>query len=327
LAGKPEKQIIIAREFSYHGSTLASASLSGMPPMHAQAAALPGFAHIPTAYQFKEGRGLSEEEYALKAAHFLEEKIREIGSEKVAAFVAEPVHGAGGGQMPPGNYWGEIQRICKKYDVLLVVDEVVTGFGRTGNWFGSETFGIEGIDLMPMAKGITSGYVPLGAVMVGDRIAETLIDRGGEFYHGFTYSGHPVSCAVALENLAVMEEKNLVQKVAKETGPYLSERMQQALAGHPMVGAVRTCGLIGAMELVRDKETLAPLEPAGEVGELYKPLAMAHGVITRPVGETVLVMPPLIIDNQEIDFLVDQMALALDDFREQILSRENRKSV
>lgn len=318
LQGKPEKQVLIAREYGYHGSTIASASLSGMPMMHNQAASLPDFAHIPTAYQFMEGRGLNEEEYGLKAASFLEEKINEIGPEKVAAFVAEPLHGAGGAKMPPRNYWGEIQRICKQYDVLLVVDEVVSGFGRTGAWFGSETYGIENIDLMCLAKGITSGYVPLGAVMLSNRMAETFIDKGGEFFHGFTYSGHPVACAVALENIALIEEKQLVERIAEDTGPYLERRMGELL-DHPLVGEVRTCGLIGAVELVRDQKTLAPLEPAGEVGELFKPIAMKYGIITRPVGETIIMMPPLVITREEIDLLVDRFSLALNDFQEEII--------
>ncbi len=317
LEGRPEKQIVIAREFGYHGSTIASAQLSGMPFMHEQAASIPGFAHIETAYQFMHGRGMSEEDYGVKAASRLEDKIIELGPDNVAAFVAEPLHGAGGGKMPPHNYWKEIQNICKKYDVLLVIDEVVSGFGRTGEWFGSDTYGIESIDLMCLAKGITSGYVPLGAVMIGDRIADTLINKGGEFHHGFTYSGHPVTCAVALANIGVIEDEKLIENVKTNTALHLAERLQE-ISAHPIVGEVRSCGMMGAVELVADKETLSPLEPVGEVGEAFKPLGLRNGIITRPVGETILLTPPLTITNEEIDFLMNRFLLTLNDFHKHI---------
>jgi putrescine aminotransferase len=316
LEGKPEKSVVIGREFAYHGSTIASASLGGMPPMHAQAADLPGFAHIPTPYQFLTGRGLSEEAYGVLAASWLEDKIREVGPERVAAFFLECVHGAGGGKFAPRNYFAEVQRICSKYDVLLVDDEVVCGFGRTGDWFGAHTYGLRP-DLLCFAKGVTSGYVPLGGVLVGDRIARTLIDKGGEFYHGFTYSGHPTTCAVALANLEVIEREGLVRRVHDDTGPYFA-RMLASLADHTLVGEVRSVGLLAGVELVRDRATLEPLQPEGLIGERFRDLGLRHGLITRPVGETLLLAPPLVITHAEIDFMGQALRRALDDFQGEI---------
>ncbi len=314
LEGKPEKQIIISREDAYHGSTIAAASLGGMPPMHAQAAALPDFAHIGAPYQFVYKRNMSAREFGKLAASWLDDKITEIGSERVAAFFGEPIQGAGGGKIPPENYWREIQAICKKHDVLLVADEVICGFGRTGNWFGADTFSIDHLDLMCLAKGITSAYYPLAAVMVGDRIANTLVDKGGEFYHGFTYSGHPVACAVANTNIGLMREEGIIERTQTDIGPYFCEALK-ALIDHPLVGEVRACGLVGAVELVKESEGCTPLQPVGEVGEIFRSHGLAHGIITRPVGETVTLMPPLIITHEQVDFLVEKFLLSLDSFQ------------
>jgi len=313
LVGKPEKRIIIGRENGYHGSTLATAQMGGMAPMHDHATSLPGFGHVMAPHHFKNGRGLTEQEFGLKAAVSLEEKILGLGAENIAAFVAEPLQGAGGGIMPPENYWAKIQEICKKYDVLLVVDEVVTGFGRTGAWFGCETYNINNADIICLGKGITSGYVPLGAVMVGDRIAETLVQEGGEFYHGFTYSGHPLSCAVAMENIAVLERDNIVERVAKETAPHFKRRMMELLDS-PVVGEIRVQGLVAAVELVKDKNTLEAFLPEGEIVEMFSKFALKRGIITRPIGETVIMTPPLVITIGELDTLVDSFKAALKDF-------------
>ena len=196
--------------------------------------------------------GLSADEFGLAAAGWLEQKILALGADRVAAFIGEPVQGAGGVIVPPSSYWPEIQRICDRHGVLLVSDEVICGFGRTGRWFGCETFGFRP-DLITFAKGVTSGYVPLGGVLVGERVAEALIERGGEFAHGYTYSGHPVACAVALANLDVIEGERLVERVRDDTGPYLAERFARLAADHPLVGGVQTCGLMGALQLMRDK--------------------------------------------------------------------------
>jgi putrescine aminotransferase len=202
--------------------------------------------------------------------------------------------------------------------VLLVLDEVICGFGRTGNWFASEHFGIENIDLMCLAKGVTSGYIPLSACMVNDRIADSLINKGGEFFHGFTYSGHPVSCAVALENIRILEEEKIVEKVGKETGPYLAEKLL-TLADHSLVGEVRSCGLLGAVELVRDSSTLEPLsEDMDEVehlSEVFRDFCLEHGIIIRPTFSTIIMTPPLIITKDQIDFLIEKFRFALDDFK------------
>ena len=317
LEGRPEKQTVIAREMSYHGSTVASGALSGMPWMHEQAAVVPDVQHIQCPYQFQYGRDMGEEEFGVLAAGWLEDRILETGPEKIAAFFAEPVQGAGGGKIPPRNYFAEIRKICSKYDVLLVVDEVITGFGRTGKWFASDLMQIEQVDLMCVAKGITSGYLPLSAVMVGERVADTLVEKGGEFYHGFTYSGHPVSCAVALENIRILDEEGIVRQVGETTGPYLKQRLT-ALADSSMVGEVRSCGMIAAVELVRDNETMEPIadnmEDIERYTEVFRDLCLEQGIIVRPIGSTIMLCPPLIIAEPEIDLLVDKMQIALTRF-------------
>jgi len=225
--GFPERQVIISRNNAYHGSTMAGASLGGWPSMHKQGGLpIPGIVHIGQPSYLEGGRGKTEDEFGLEAASWLEHKILEIGAENVAAFIGEPVQGAGGVIVPPATYWPEIQRICDKYEILLVADEVICGFGRLGYWFGSEYFGIRP-DLITFAKGVTSGYVPLGGVLVGDRIANTLIEKGGEFNHGYTYSGHPVGCVAALENIRIIEEEHLIDRVRLESGPYLQKNSKR----------------------------------------------------------------------------------------------------
>jgi len=317
LMGQPQRQTIIGRWFGYHGSTVAAAAMGGIPPIHEQAGTAPGFAHIQPPYQFGLGRDQTPEAFGITAARWLEEKILELGPDNVAAFIAEPLQGAGGGKMPPATYWPEIQRICTKYGILLVVDEVITGFGRTGAWFGCETYAIRSADLICFAKGVTSGYVPLGGVLVGDRVADTLIERGGEFHHGFTYSGHPVAAAVALANIDIMEREALVARARDDIGPYFGKALQR-LAGHRLVGEVRNVALFGAVELVADRNTLEPLTPVGEIGEKLRPHALRHGIIIRPILETVIVSPPLIITHAEVDFLVERFGLALDDYAREL---------
>lgn len=315
LRGQPERQVVIACEYAYHGSTVAGAALSGNPMMHEQGAALPDIVHVPPAYKFQHGRGLSDEEFGIRAAGWLEDAILKAGPERVAAFFIEPILGAGGGKMPPPSYLPEIQRICRKYDVLLVADEVVTGFGRTGRWWGSETLGPIQPDLMCLAKGITSGYFPLSAVMVGDRVAEALIEEGGEFHHGFTYSGHPVGCAIALENIRIIEQERLVERVATELAPHFAERLER-LSSSRVVGEVRSVGLFGAFELVADRETLAPIEDAERVCEKLRELGFNEGVIVRPIESTVLIAPPLVITRNQIDEMFDGVERALQRFEQ-----------
>ncbi|MCX7256831.1 MAG: aminotransferase, partial [Polaromonas sp.] len=210
LLGQPQRKVIISRHNGYHGSTVAGASLSGMSAMHAQGdLPIPGITHIEQPYFYELGQpGETAAEFGVRAARWLEEKILEVGPDKVAAFIAEPVQGAGGVIIPPDSYWPEIQRIVDQYGILLISDEVICAFGRLGHWFAYEKFGYRP-DLVTFAKGVTSGYIPLGGVMVGDRVAQVLIEQGGEFEHGYTYSGHPVACAVALSNLDLMARENL----------------------------------------------------------------------------------------------------------------------
>ena len=311
LEGQPERTNIISRVNGYHGSTMASASLGGMKPMHdLDGLPLPGFHHVRQPYYYAQGGQMTEEEFGKAAALAIEEKILELGPETVAAFIGEPVQGAGGVIVPPASYWPEVQKICKQYNILLIADEVICGFGRTGQWFGSQTFDIKP-DIMTIAKGITSGYLPLSAVMVGDRVAEVLWEKGGEFAHGFTYSGHPVACAVALENIAILEEENLVQKVREESGPYLQQKLA-TLAEHPLVGEVRGIGLLGAVELVADKASHARFSPEGRAGTICRDHCVKQNVVSRAVRDTMVLSPPLTISKEEIDELIARLGRAID---------------
>lgn len=317
LKGQRRKKTIISRYNAYHGSTIAGASLGGMKSMHEQAdLPIPGIEHIMQPYWYKEGGELTPEEFGLKAARALEEKIDELGVDNVAAFIAEPIQGAGGVIVPPDTYWPEIRRICEEREILLVVDEVICGFGRTGRWFGSEYFGIEA-DLMPIAKGLSSGYLPIGGVLVGDRVAEVLMREGGEFAHGFTYSGHPTACAVAAANVRIIRDERLVERVANDVGPYLQQRWRE-LADHPLVGDVRGVGMLGAIELVKDKTRHEPFEPAGETGTLCRDICFENGLVMRSVGDAMIISPPLIISREQIDELVDAARRCLDLTLEQV---------
>lgn len=311
LKGKPEKQWIISRKNGYHGSTVAGMSLGGMAPMHDQGGpCVPGITHICQPYWFGEGRDMSQEEFGKQCAQALEDQILALGEDKVAAFIAEPVQGAGGAIIPPDSYWPAVKEVLAKYDILLIADEVICGFGRLGEWFGSIHYGLKP-DLMPIAKGLSSGYLPIGAVLVGDRVADTLIDDGGEFFHGFTYSGHPVCAAVALKNLELMESERVVEKVRDELGPYLAKRWQE-LAEHPLVGDARSLGLIGSLELVADKQTGERFDKSLAVGNLCRDFCFDSGLVMRSVGDTMVISPPLIITRSEIDELVSKARLALD---------------
>ena len=313
LLGQPERQVIISRHNAYHGSTMAGASLGGMAGMHAQGGLpIPGIVHIEQPHWWLHGRpaGLSRDDFGRLAASWLEAKILEIGADKVAAFIGEPVQGAGGVIVPPDSYWPEIQRICDQYGVLLLSDEVICGFGRTGHWFGCERFGFKP-DLMTFAKGVTSGYVPLGGVMVGERIARVLIERGGEFNHGYTYSGHPVACAVGVANLRLLRELRLVEHVHDDVGPYLAAQFE-ALAAHPLVGEVQTCGLMGALQLVQRKDDGTPFPEEVEIGMVCRGHCFANGLIMRAVGDRMIVAPPLVITRAQIDEMTALVRRCLD---------------
>jgi putrescine---pyruvate transaminase len=311
ILGQPERQVIISRHNAYHGSTMAGASLGGMSGMHAQGGLpIPNIVHIDQPYWVEHGQGLSQEAFGLKAAGWLEDRILALGADKVAAFIGEPVQGAGGVIIPPASYWPEIQRICDKYGILLVSDEVICGFGRTGHWFGCETFGFKP-DLMTFAKGVTSGYVPLGGVMVGDRIAKVLIEQGGEFEHGYTYSGHPVACAVALANIKLIREQGLVQRVHDDVGPYLAEAFE-ALRDHPLVGTAETCGLMGALLLVKDKAKLSPFAADAGIGMVCRGHCFDNGLVMRAVGARMIIAPPLVITRAQIDEMAALIRRCLD---------------
>jgi putrescine aminotransferase len=310
LAGQPSRQIIIGRQYGYHGSTIAGSAAGGMSDMHKQAGQAPGFSHIMAPYWYGMGRGEPPENFGLRAAQALEERILELGPENVAGFLAEPIQGAGGVIIPPSTYWPEIQRICRKYDILLAADEVICGFGRTGRWFGSDTFRIEA-DLMSVAKGLTSGYVPLSAMLVGERVAEMLVAEGGEYYHGFTYSGHPVACAVALANLDVIERDGLVEASSRQ-GEKLRAALRERLGDHPLVGEIRGVGLVGAIELTADKRTQAFFPEEADVGMRCRNHCFRNDFIMRAVRDTMIFAPPFIIDDEQIEEFVSRAAHAID---------------
>ena len=309
LEGKPEKTVIISRENAYHGSTVAGSSLGGMKLMHEQGGILTDIEHIAQPYWFGNGGKLSPDEFGIKIAKDLEARIKKIGESRIAAFIGEPVQGAGGVIIPPETYWPEIQRICDKYGILLIADEVICGFGRLGEWFGSDYFSIHA-DLMPIAKGMSSGYLPIGGLMVGDRVANTLIDKGGDFNHGFTYSGHPAACAVALKNICILKEENIIDTVKNETSPYLQKRWLE-LGSHPLVGEARGVGMVGALELVKNKETKEGFPEKQNVGMVCRDFCFNNGLVMRAVADTMIISPPLIISNDEIDELIAKARLCL----------------
>ncbi len=310
--GQPLRKTIIARHNAYHGSTIGGASLGGMRGMHEQGdLPIPGIVHIDQPYGVEHGRaGESEHDFGVRMARQLEDKILAIGPDKVAAFIGEPVQGAGGVIIPPASYWPEIQRIVDKYGILLISDEVICAFGRLGAWFAYEQFGYKP-DLITFAKGVTSGYQPLGGVMVGNRVADVLIQKGGEFNHGYTYSGHPVACAVALANIEWMEKQQLVERVKNDTAPYL-EKAFASLADHPLVGDLRSCGLVASLALVKQKSPLTLFDPALSIGMLCRAHCLATGVIMRAVGERMIIAPPLIITHEQIDQMITMIRRSLD---------------
>lgn len=309
IKGQPNKKTIISRKNGYHGSTVAGASLGGMTYMHEQGdLPIPGITHIPQPYWFGEGGDMSPEEFGIWAANQLEEKIFELGVDNVGAFIAEPIQGAGGVIVPPATYWPRIKEILAKYDILFVADEVICGFGRTGEWFGSDFYGLKP-DMMTIAKGLTSGYIPMGGLIVRDEVVAVL-NEGGDFNHGFTYSGHPVAAAVALENIRILREEKIVEKVHAETAPYLQKRLRE-LNDHPLVGEVRGVGMLGAIELVQDKATRKRYEGRG-VGMICRQFCFDNGLIMRAVGDTMIISPPLVISKDEIDELVAKARKCLD---------------
>lgn len=324
VKGKPTKSIIISRHNAYHGSSMGSGSLGGMAPMHAQGGLpIPDIHHIGQPHWYAEGGDMTREEFGLMRAQELETAILELGEDRVAAFIGEPIQGAGGVVIPPSTYWPEIQRICDKYEILLIADEVICGFGRTGNWFGSQTMGIRP-DIMTIAKGLSSGYAPIGGSIVSDEVAEVIATT--EFNHGYTYSGHPVCAAVALENLRILEEEDIVGHVARVAAPHLKEQWE-ALADHPLVGEARSIGLMGTIALTPHKDSRAMFAgEAGAAGLLCRERCFANNLIMRHVGDRMIISPPLVITTDEIDTLVTRARTALDECYAELKSRDILKA-
>jgi len=311
LKGEPSRQIFISRWNAYHGSTVAGVSLGGMKAMHATPGLpIPGIEHVRQPYWFGEGRDMDEAAFGTACAQAIEERILEVGPENVAAFIGEPVQGAGGVIIPPANYWPEVEAICRKYGILLICDEVITGFGRTGNMWGHETMGVKP-DIMPMAKGLSSGYLPISATAASAEVVDVL-KTGGAFVHGFTYSGHPVAAAVALRNIEIIEREGLVARTANETGPYLAEALA-SLNDHPLVGQTRSVGLLGAVEIVADKATAARFGgEEGTAGPIVRDHCIANGLMVRGIRDSIVMCPPLIITTAQIDEMVGIIRRALD---------------
>lgn len=312
--GRPEKKKIISRLKGYHGVTVAAASMTGLPANHMDFdLPIANILHADCPHYYRYGApGESEEDFATRLAESLDRQIQDEGPETVAAFIAEPVMGAGGVIVPPKTYFEKIQAVLKKYDVLFIADEVICGFGRTGNMFGSETYNLKP-DMMTMAKALSSAYMPISAVLINEKVFSVLSensDKIGTFGHGFTYSGHPVPAAVAVETLKIYEERDIVGHVRGVMGRF--QNRLQAFASHPLVGEVRGVGLVGAVELVRDKETKEPFDPSHAVGAYVTAQAQENGLILRAMGDSVAFSPPLIITEAEIDDMFDRFEKALE---------------
>jgi 4-aminobutyrate--pyruvate transaminase len=313
--GRPRKKKIIARMKGYHGVTVATASLTGLPNNHRDfdlPIANIRHADCPHHYRFAKP-GESEEEFATRLAESLEAQIQREDPDTVAAFIAEPVMGAGGVIVPPRGYFEKVQKVLRKYDVLLIADEVICGFGRTANMFGSETYGITP-DIVTVAKALSSAYLPISATVISEPIYRALVEESekiGTFAHGFTYSGHPVCCAVALETLKIYEERDILGHV-RAVAPHLQQGLRR-FADHPLVGEVRGIGLIAAVELVMDKASKAPFDPKDGVGALFATRAQEHGLIIRALQDSIALCPPLVITGAEIGEMLRRFGRALDD--------------
>ncbi len=320
--GRPRKKKIISRYKAYHGITLASASLTGLASNHRSFdVPLPGFIHTMTPHHYHNAQpGESEEDFATRCADELEQLILAEGPDTVAAMWAEPIMGAGGVILPPRGYFPKIQAVLHKYDILLVADEVICGFWRTGNYWGSQTLDIQP-DIVVCAKALSSSYLPISAVMVNDFVFQALAKEShsiGTFGHGFTYSGHPVPAAVAIETLKIYDEINIGAHVG-QVGPHMQAELRRRFADHPLVGEVRGTGLIAAVELVADKATHTNFDPKAKVGGRMTKLCEEHGVISRSVMNDVLCFsPPLVISKEEIDDMLTRMEKALDDLTVQL---------
>ncbi len=311
VQGQPYKNIFICRRNGYHGSTVAGASLGGMSAMHAIGSLpIPGIEHVIQPYAFNEGFGEDEEAFATRCAQEVEDRILKVGAHNVAAFVGEPIQGAGGVIIPPKGYWQKVEAICRKYNVLLVADEVICGFGRTGQWFGHNTYGFTP-DIITTAKQLSSGYAPISATIASRAVVEVLREKGGDFVHGYTYSGHPMCCAVAERNLEIIEREDLVTRTREVTGPYLAKALQR-LVGHELVGEVRSKGLLGAVEIVSELGTNHRFGgKEGKAGPIVRDACIANGLMVRGIRDSIVMCPPLIVSTTEIDFMIDTIEKSL----------------
>ncbi|MDC7682276.1 aminotransferase [Asticcacaulis sp. BYS171W] len=317
LKGEPERNVIISRRNAYHGSTVAGMSLGGMSFMHTQGGPLvPGIEHVRQPYMFNEGFGEDPIAFADACVKDIEDRILSVGPDKIAAFIGEPVQGAGGVIIPPETYWPKVEALCRKYGILLICDEVICGFGRLGQWFGHQHYGVKP-DIIAMAKGLSSGYLPISAVGVSGAIVEVL-KTGGDFVHGYTYSGHPTAAAVALRNIEIMEREDLIARTREVTGPYLAQALQR-LAAHPLVGEVRSLGLIGAVEIVAEKGTNTRFKGTeGTAGPLVRDICIKNGLMVRGIRDSIVMCPPLIISEAEIDQLVSTIEASLNEAEPQL---------
>lgn len=312
LKGEPERTVFISRRNAYHGSTVAGASLGGMSFMHVQGGLpIPGIEHVMQPYRFGDGFGEDPAAFGARAAQAIEDRILAVGPERVAAFIGEPVQGAGGVIIPPEGYWRQVEAICRKYGILLVSDEVICGFGRLGEWFGFQKFGYAP-DIVSMAKGLSSGYQPISATAVSGAIVATFRESDDDFVHGYTYSGHPVAAAVALRNVEIIEREGLVARVRDDIGPYFQKAIRR-LDDHPLVGETRAMGLIGAVELVSRKGTNERFGGReGLAGPIVRDACIAGGLMVRAVRDTIVMCPPFVITHDEIDRMVAILGRALD---------------
>lgn len=313
IMGQPYRKVFISRHNGYHGSTVLGASLGGMGGMHnIDNQPVEGIEHITQPYKFALGFDETEEAFCDRAVKELEDKILEVGAHNVAAFVGEPIQGAGGVIIPPDGYWKKIEAVCRKYGVLMVCDEVICGYGRTGQWFGHQTYGVTP-DIITTAKQLSSGYAPISATIVSSDIVEVLREKGGDFVHGYTYSGHPVSCAVALKNLEIIESENLIGKIQSETGPYFAEAIKR-LDGHELVGETRTKGLLGAVEIVCEKGTNKRFKgKEGTAGPIVRDACINNGLMVRGIGDKIVMCPPMIIEKPQIDFMIGVIEKSLNE--------------
>jgi 4-aminobutyrate--pyruvate transaminase len=324
--GRLKKKKIISRQRAYHGVTIASASLTGLPWVHNDFdLPIANVLHTSCPHYYRYGEaGETEDQFADRMAKDLDELIQKEGPETVAAFIAEPIMGAGGVIIPPANYFAKIGAVLAKYDVRIIADEVICGFGRTGNWFGTTTMGMKPTSIS-MAKAITSAYFPMGAITIEEELYQAMLDESrklGTFGHGFTYTAHPVGCAVALKTIEIYERDKTIDHVRK-VAPTFEKRIGQ-FADHPLVGEVRAKGLIGAIELVADKKTKRAFEPKKGVGAIAADILQENGLIVRPMGDSIAFCPPLIISEAEINEMFDIVAKGLRILEERVLKENLR---